>query len=176
MSNYCLLLWFCVIPAVSLPLSGFVLCHFKGSTIIYFGGSVSFQVSPKHFLRWLCLFPGVPLEITVVDTFCTRCPLLLFSLALGPFTCFIAAKYGDLVLSQLFNCCSQGRFHIIPGVQLPSTFVSVSSYVSHYHSLWWLLVPGVLLPFTLLVLCCIVVPFLVIGLFCFVSGSHRHTL
>lgn len=163
--------WICILLIVSLPPTQVDLFHFsiqvpltrvdprglRCSYSAHFNGSVSFYVSQRCSLRWLCLLLGVPLLIPGVDPSGIRCPMLISWLFFCCFTYFTVAHWGSfaivsdvpLLLTELtlsHSTCSTAT-HFCG---------SVLSQVSHILSLggWFHIIWYVPLMLTGVVLCC----------------------
>lgn len=63
-SRFCSLAWFCIIPGVSLPLTGVALFHPRCLSIAHWAGSTLYLVSYCCLPRWLNVVPSVPLSLT----------------------------------------------------------------------------------------------------------------
>lgn len=143
-------MWIYIVLVVPLLLTEVALFHFsvpvpltrvaprglKCPSAALCGCSVSFQVSHQCSLWWLCLLPGFPLLIPVVDPCHTRCPMPLLLLALHHSTWFTAAHLGGPASSQLPHCCSLGWLHITQGVSLPLTFVAKHHFMCFTSAHW----------------------------------------
>lgn len=163
MSTCCSLLWLCIISGVWFMLTELAMSPLRCPGVNSGGGLPLYQVSHSAF------YIG-SLSFHLVHHLSLVCPLILWTVILLLTGIFFFISSVSLPLTSVAQHC----FTCPTSVHCRGVFASF--YVFHWHSFGWCSIyTGVSLTLTLLVLCCTVVPLLLLGLFCIISGSHWHS-
>lgn len=166
-----------MISDVHLLLTLMALYYFRCLIYAHWVGYVSSQMSWCQFWGWIAIVPSVPFCFLHWFSIISPGSPPLTDLSPHPVNCHTTSHWDFFFISSVslpLTSVAQHCFTCPTSVHCRGVFASF--YVFHWHSFGWCSIyTGVSLTLTLLVLCCTVVPLLLLGLFCIISGSHWHS-